>query len=61
MSDDRREHPLVDLPDPGKIEEHGVTIDVPTPMHAIANPWAPPSGNGTTAAPAPAPPASDDE
>jgi hypothetical protein len=62
MSDDHREHPLIDLPNPGKIEEHGVTIDAPTPTHAIADPWAPHSGNGSAPAPPqPAASASDDE
>ncbi|HKH65524.1 MAG TPA: hypothetical protein VKA35_08690 [Solirubrobacterales bacterium] len=34
--------PLPKVPDPGTLEEHGISIPAPTPTGIdIANPWAP--------------------
>lgn len=42
MADKKDKFTLVDVPDPGKIEEHGISIDAPTPTQIVMpDPWAP--------------------
>jgi hypothetical protein len=37
--------PLPKVPDPGKLEEHGISIPAPTPTGiSIPNPWVPQNG-----------------
>jgi hypothetical protein len=44
MADTRE--PWVDVPDPSKIEEKGISIDAPTPVQfVIPDPWQPQNGN----------------
>ena len=51
MGDKDSKLKLADVPDLSKLEEHGVSIGVPTPKDfVIANPWAP-AGNGAPRAP----------
>lgn len=51
MPDKESKLTLADIPDLSKLEEHGVSIGVPTPADfVIADPWAP-AGNGATAGP----------
>jgi hypothetical protein len=51
MGDKNSKLKLADVPDLSKLEEHGVSIGVPTPKDfVIANPWAP-AGNGAPRAP----------
>jgi hypothetical protein len=39
---DRDTKLALDIPDLSKLEEHGVSIDAPTPTHFVmADPWAP--------------------
>lgn len=52
MSDKQPKITLIDVPDPAKIEEHGISIDAPTPTQFIMpDPWAP-AGNGVAPVPA---------
>jgi hypothetical protein len=54
MADKETKVTLVDVPDPGKLEEHGVSIDAPTPTQFVMpDPWAP-SSNGPVTQPRPA-------
>jgi hypothetical protein len=46
MADKEAKVTLVDVPDPSKLQEHGISIDAPTPTQFVMpDPWAP-SGNG---------------
>jgi hypothetical protein len=47
MSEHEKKIALADIPDPGKIEEHGISIDAPTPTQFVMpDPWTP-SNNGS--------------
>jgi len=47
MTDEPNPERLPEILDPGSLEEHGITIPVPTPTGiAMPNPWGPPSGDG---------------
>ncbi|HEX2161166.1 MAG TPA: hypothetical protein VHF88_05015 [Thermoleophilaceae bacterium] len=58
MSDWQPDIDFIDVPVPGKIEEHGISIDAPMPDFHIANPWgvAPSAPPANGAAPQPSAP-----
>lgn len=46
MTDREKKETLTDIPDPGKLQEHGISIDAPTPTQfVVPDPWAPSGGN----------------
>jgi hypothetical protein len=46
--------PLPKVPDPGRLEEHGISIPAPTPTGiSIPNPWRPENGDSDQQAAAP--------
>jgi len=50
MTEHEKRVTLVDIPDPAKIEEHGISIDAPTPTQFVMDdPWVP-SNNGSAPA-----------
>jgi len=45
MSEQNGQDPTAGVFDPSKLEEHGVTLPVPTPTGMVVpNPWNPPNG-----------------